>query len=158
MTRRRFPIIRQPPFAALRSGPKAPSRPSRQKQIPSSSWNRCLGHSSWPYSLLSLAFCSNRSSNSFELSAALRYHFAASALSSGNPPPVSPASYISPKVCWKNQPPCSAALRNYFTASALSFGTPRPMSYIIPKLTWASSVLRAGRLYRGSEQNKVSGN
>lgn len=121
-------------------------------------WNGCLGHSSWPYSLLSLAFCSNRSSNSFELSAALRYHFAASALSSGNPPPVSPASYISPKVCWKNQPPCSAALRNYFTASALSFGTPRPMSYIIPKLTWASSVLRAGRLYRGSEQNKVSGN
>ena len=26
----------QPPFAPLRSGPKAPSRPSRQKQIPSS--------------------------------------------------------------------------------------------------------------------------
>jgi hypothetical protein len=25
----------QPPFASLRSGPKAPSRPSRQKQIPS---------------------------------------------------------------------------------------------------------------------------
>jgi len=30
----------QPPFAPLRSGPRAASRPSRQKQIPSSSgWN-----------------------------------------------------------------------------------------------------------------------
>jgi hypothetical protein len=35
--------LNHPPFAPLRSGPKAPSRPSRQKQIPSSSQKRETG-------------------------------------------------------------------------------------------------------------------
>src|ERR1017187_7369312 len=69
-------------------------------------------------------------------SAALRYHFAASALSLGRP---SPSAYMRPRAVWASARPWSAALRYHFTVSALSMGTPSPLRNRRPRAAWASA-------------------